>query len=376
MTIKQLPGLSFRLECLRVILPWSNVKSFDTRSCWLGLHTSLVDSFPYCRKPAIGPRLRRIISYAQTRCFSWWDSFPRDASWMHWKMLWTGASNCIGQPPNIAKPWFVDFCWLLTDVKNEAVPIQLVLVYQSMKSCIEVSKTAGQLLTVELLNFYHLNTWLVLRQQWDVLHFIFISTSLSLYIYIYICISVYIHICIHINDLYIYISSLYIYIHIYIYTYLYIYIHIHTHIYIYIRIHIHIYIDIYIYIYIYICIYIYCTYIYVDVYVYIYRHTSTYVYTYIYIYWESQPLWPFYLSLPANGSHLPSHPWGGASNGPTSSGKWWCDHLFKKLGSFTMYIYIYVHIYTHVYMYIYIYTHIYTHVYIYIRIFIHMYIYI
>lgn len=47
-------------------------------------------------------QLRRIISYAQTRCFSWWDSFPRD-----------------------------------------------------------VSKTAGQLLTVELLNFYHLNAWLV-----------------------------------------------------------------------------------------------------------------------------------------------------------------------------------------------------------------------
>ena len=46
-----------------------------------------------------------------------------------------------------------------------------------MKSCIEASKTAGQLLTVELLNFYHLNAWLVLGQQWGVLHFM----------YIYIC---------------------------------------------------------------------------------------------------------------------------------------------------------------------------------------------
>ena len=32
--------------------------------------------------------------------------------------LWTGASKSKGQPPNIAKPWFVDFCWLLTYVKT------------------------------------------------------------------------------------------------------------------------------------------------------------------------------------------------------------------------------------------------------------------
>ena len=88
--------------------------------------------------------------------------------------LWTGASKSKGQPPNIAKPWLLIFvdCWPMSkrDCSDPAC-------FGLMKSCIEASKTAGQLLTVELLNFYHLNAWLVLGQQWGVLHFM----------YIYIC---------------------------------------------------------------------------------------------------------------------------------------------------------------------------------------------